>query len=280
MNLILVTGATGNVGAEVVRVLAEADVPVRALTRDASRATPQPGVEYVSGDLNKPESVRPALEGARAVFLLPGYPGMEELLADAGRVGVERVVLLSGGSAGSSDMSNAITRYMAESERLVRESGLSWTFLRPSAFMSNTFQWLPQLKAGDLVRAPFANVRTASVDPHDIAAVAARALSEDGHEGKIYMPTGPEALLPADRVRILGEVLGRDLRFEGQPDDEAREEMLATTPPEYVDAFFDFYVNGSLDESVVRSTVQDVTGRPPRTFREWAQAHADVFRAS
>jgi uncharacterized protein YbjT (DUF2867 family) len=276
--MILVTGATGNVGAEVVRALAAAGRPVRALTRDPGRVAPQPGVEYVAGDLNTPQSLEPALDGARGVFLLPGYPGMPRLLADARRVGVERVVLLSGGSAGSGDMSNAITRYMAESERAVRESGLPWTFLRPSAFMTNTFQWIPQLKAGDVVRAPFADVRMANVDPYDIAAVAARVLLTDGYGDRICRPTGPEPLLAADRLRILGTVLGRDLRFEAQPDDEAREEMLKTTPVEYVDAFFDFYVKRTLDESVVRSTVQDVTGVPPRTFHQWATAHAEAFR--
>jgi uncharacterized protein YbjT (DUF2867 family) len=276
--MILVMGATGNVGAEVVRALAAAGEPVRALTRDPGRAAPQPGVEYVAGDLNRPESLEPALDGGRGLFLLPGYLGMPRLLADARRVGVERVVLLSGGSAGSGDLSNAITRYMAESERAVRESGLPWTFLRPSAFMSNTFQWIPQLKAGDVVRAPFAHVRMANVDPYDIAAVAVRALLTDGHEGRIYRPTGPEPLLGADRLRILGTVLERDLRFEAQPDDAAREEMLKTTPVEYVEAFFDFYVKGTLDESVVRSTVQDVTGAPPRNFHQWATAHAEAFR--
>ncbi|MFI7442835.1 NmrA family NAD(P)-binding protein [Nonomuraea indica] len=275
--MILVAGATGNVGAEVVRALAAAGTPVRALTRDASRAEQRPGVEYVSGDLGRPESVRPALDGARGLFLLPGYPGLQHLLADARRAGVERVVLLSGGSAGLGDTGNAITRYMAESERAVRESGLPWTFLRPSAFMSNTFQWIPQLRAGDVVRAPFADVPMAVVDPYDIGAVAARALTEDGHEGRIHQPTGPRALRAADRVRILASVLGRDLRFEAQPDDEARREMLETTPAEYVDAFFDFYVTGTLDESVVRPTVRDVTGRPPRSFEQWAREHAAAF---
>ncbi|HEX2317074.1 MAG TPA: NmrA family NAD(P)-binding protein [Thermomonospora sp.] len=276
--MILVTGATGNVGAEVVRAVASAGEPVRALTRDPAKAAPQTGVEYVAGDLNDPTSLKPALEGARGLFLLPGYQGAAELLGHARDAGVERVVLLSGGSAGLSDMSNAITRYMAEAEQTVRESGLAWTFVRPSAFMSNTFEWIPQLKEGDVVRAPFANVATANIDPHDIGAVVARALLEDGYEGRILLPTGPEALLPADRLRILGTVLGRDLRLEPYSNEEAREVMLQTTPPQYVDAFFDFYVAGSLDESVVRPTVEEVTGTPPRTFTQWATAHADAFR--
>ncbi|HEX6352173.1 NAD(P)H-binding protein [Actinophytocola sp.] len=276
--MFLVTGATGNVGAEVVRALVGSGVPVRAVTRDPAKVAPLSGVEYVAGDLSRPESLEPALDGARGLFLLPGYAGMPALLDSARRAGVQRVVLLSGSSAGSGDLSNAITRYMAESERAVRASSLLWTVLRPSGFMSNTFQWVGQIKAGDVVTVPFANVPIANVDPHDIGAVAARALVTDGHDGRIYQLTGPRALLPADRLRVLGAVLGRDLELRAQPDDEARAEMLKTTPVEYVDAFFSFYVKGSLDDSVVTSTVADVTGVPPRTFEQWAVAHADSFR--
>jgi uncharacterized protein YbjT (DUF2867 family) len=214
----------------------------------------------------------------RGVFLLPGYQDMSGLLAAIREAGVERVVQLSGGSAASGDMSNAISRYMILSESAVRDAGLPWTILRPSAFMSNALRWLPQLSVADIIRAPFATVRTATVDPYDVAAVAAEALRGDGHEGRIYQPTGPESMLPADQVRILARVLDRDLRFEPQPDDEARVEMSKTTPAAYVDAFFDFYAAGSLDESQVSPTVRDLTGRAPRTFEQWATAHAGAFR--
>ncbi|SNT60205.1 Uncharacterized conserved protein YbjT, contains NAD(P)-binding and DUF2867 domains [Actinomadura meyerae] len=274
--MILVTGSTGNIGSELVDILAAGGEPVRALVRKPP-ASPRDGVEYVTGDLDDPASLRPALTGATGLFLLPGYRDMPGVLAEARRAGVSRVVQLSGGSAGSGDLSNAVSRYMILTERAVRDSGLPWTILRPSAFMSNALRWLPQLRAGDTLRLPFAHVRAAAVDPRDIAAVAAKALLEDGREGQIYYPTGPEPLLPSEQVAILGEVLGRDLRFEAQPDDEARAEMREQMPIEYVDAFFDFYVDGSLDESVVRSTVQDVTGVPPRTFRQWARAHAADF---
>ncbi|WUH98819.1 NAD(P)H-binding protein [Spirillospora sp. NBC_00431] len=276
--MILVTGATGNIGAELVDILAAAGEPVRALVR-GHKPLPAPpdGVEHVTGDLDDPASLAQALDGAKGVFLLPGYRDMPGVLAEARRAGVERVVQLSGGSAASGDLTNAVTRYMVVTERALYDSGLPWTVLRPSAFMSNALRWLPQLKAGDTVRLPFANVRAAAVDPRDIAAVAAKALLDDGHEGQIYHPTGPEALLPAEQVAVLADVLGRDLCFEAQPDDEARAEMTTQMPAEYVDAFFDFYVNGSLDESIVRSTVQDVTGKPPRTFRQWTEAHATAF---
>jgi uncharacterized protein YbjT (DUF2867 family) len=273
----LVTGAGGNVGAEVVRALAAAGEPVRALTHDRAPPGLPDGAQAVRGDLNDAPSLAGPLRGVRGLFLLPGYQAAPEILAQARRAGVERVVLLSGGSAGNPDTSNAITAYMARSEREVRESGLPWTFIRPTAFMSNALRWKPQLDRGDVVRVPFAGVRTACVDPADIAGVAALALTAAGHAGQVYLPTGPQSLLPAEQVAILADVLGRDLRCEAQPDDEARAEMSKTTPPEYVDAFFDFYVAGSLDESRVRPTVEDLLGRPPRRFEVWARDHAAAF---
>ena len=199
--MILVTGATGNVGGELVRLL--------------------------SG----------------AVFLMSGFQDMPGVLAEIRRAGVTHVVQLSGSSATAADTSNAISRYMIASESAVQQSGVPWTILRPSGFMSNALQWAPQLRAGDVVRAPFAGVRIAVVDPLDIAAVAAQALRSDGHESNIYRLSGPESLLPAERLRTLSAVLDRELRFEGQSDAEARTEMSSSMPTEYVDAFFSFYID-------------------------------------
>jgi uncharacterized protein YbjT (DUF2867 family) len=275
--MLLVTGATGNVGAEVVSALLAADEQVRALTRSGDASALPPGVEAVAGDLNDPASLTGALAGVRGVFLLPGYADMEGLLAEIARAGAERVVLLSGSSAASGDTSNAVSAYMIRSEEAVRASGVSWTILRPYAFMSNALRWRDQLRAGDVVREPFADVRVAVVDPQDLGAVAASALRSDDHEGRVHVVSGPEALVPAERVRILGAALGRELRLETQSDDEARAQMSAQMPIEYVDAFFDFYVDGSLDESRVQPTVQEVLGREPRTFEQWAADHADAF---
>ncbi|WP_084962765.1 NAD(P)H-binding protein [Thermoactinospora rubra] len=275
---ILVTGATGNVGGEVVRALLRAGAPVKALVR-APRDLLD-GVEQVVGDLNRPETLGAALEGVRGVFLLPGYDDMPGQLEQMRRAGVTRVVLLSGLSTVAKDTDNAVSAYMIRSETAVRESGLEWTFLRPSAFMSNTLRWLPQLRDGDVVRDAFGGVPVANVDPYDIAAVAAEALLRPGHSGRIYPLSGPEALLPAERLAVLGRVLGRDLRFVALSDEEARAQMTADgVPPQYIEAFFGFYSAGTLDESRVYTTVEDVTGRPPRTFEEWARAHASEFAA-
>ncbi len=274
--MILVTGATGNVGSELASALAGTGGPVRALTRTPSATLP-PGVEPVAGDLNEPESLTDALAGVEGIFLLPGYENMPDLLARARQSEVERVVLLSGGSAALADMSNVVSRYMTLSEQAVRESGLAWTFLRSGAFMSNALRWRPQLAAGDDVRDAFPDVRVAAIDPYDIAAVAAHALVADSQHGRIYDLTGPESLVPADQVAVLAKVLGRNLRFRGLTNAQARAEMSRTMPVEYVDAFFNFYVDGTLDESRVRATVREVTGREPRTFEQWARAHAHQF---
>ena len=276
----LVTGATGNVGGAVVRALVDAGAEVRGLSRDPGRAGPDlpPGATAVAGDLNRPETLAGPLEGVRAAFLLPGYADMPGAMAEVKRAGVDRVVLLSGSAVLATDTGNAISRYMIESETAVRDSGVPWTILRPVGFMSNTLQWAPLLRAGDVVRAPFAGVRVANIDPYDIGAVAAAALLSGGHEGRAYSLSGPASLLPADRVEILAKVLGRDLRFEAQPDDAARAEMSAAMPAEYVAAFFSFYADGTLDESQVLPTVEEIVGRPPRTFEQWATAHAGAFR--
>jgi uncharacterized protein YbjT (DUF2867 family) len=277
--MILVTGATGNVGGELVRALAGAGEEVRALIRqDSDRSRLSAGADAVVGDLNRPDTLATALAGVRGVHLLAGYQGMLEFLTEARRAGVEHVVLQSSSAVPGGDMSNAVARYHILSETAVRESGLAWTFLQPNSFMSNTLQWAPQLREGDVVRAPFAGVPVATIDPLDVAAVSAEALTSRNHDGRSYRLSGPESLLPADRVRVLAKVLGRDLRFEAQSDADARAEMSSSMPPEYVDAFFSFFVDGTLDESQVLDTVQQVTGRAPRSFEQWATAHADAFR--
>jgi len=277
--MILVTGATGNVGRELVSQLAVANHDVRALVRSGGKRIALPAnVETATGDLEQPPSLAPALEGARGVFLLGGYPDMPGVLSQIRQAGVERVVLLSSRSVVGGDPSNAIVRMWMTSEEAVRSSGVAWTLVRPSGFASNALRWLPQLRAGDLVRAPFANAPIASIDPFDIASVAAVALTTRGHESRSYALSGPEAQLPATQVAILAKVLGRDLRFEAQPDDEARAELGRSAPAGFADAFFRFFVKGEFDDARVVATVEEVTGHAPRTFEQWARAHVGDFQ--
>jgi uncharacterized protein YbjT (DUF2867 family) len=276
--MILVTGVTGNVGAELAGQLAGTGVRVRGLVRRPDRVLPA-GVEPVVGDLNDGAGVAQALQGASGVFTLAGYGSLPALLDAARTAGVRRVVLLSSASAEHGPRTNAVARYHMESEDAVRESGLPYTFLRPNSFMTNTLRWLPQLRKGDTVTAPWPDVPVAMIDPADIAAVAAHDLTaEDGNH--IHRLTGPEPLTPGQQLAIVSDVLGRPLTFQPQSDDDARAEMSADMPQPYVDAFFEFFRDGALDESTVLPTVQQVLGRPPATLAEWTARHRDDFRTS
>jgi uncharacterized protein YbjT (DUF2867 family) len=145
--------------------------------------------------------------------------------------------------------------------------------------MSNALRWVPQLRASDTVREPFAHIAAAVIDPADIAAVAADALrAPERHRHAVHPLTGPHALTPARRLAILAETLGRDLRLEPLSNDDARSQLERDMPAAYVDAFFDFYVDGTLDESTIHPTVETILGRPPRTFEQWARDHKEAFR--
>jgi uncharacterized protein YbjT (DUF2867 family) len=276
--MILVTGATGNAGGGVINGLLELGADVRGLVRKGSEGELPDGVEAAAGDLNDPESLRGPLDDVSAVFLLSGYEGIERSLALMGEAGVERMVLLSSSAAPTGNLDNAVARYHILSERAVIDSGLPWTFLQPNSFMSNAYRWLPQLEEGDVIRGPFGDVAISTIDPADLGAVAARALTSGDHEGKTYRLSGPEALLPREQVAIMAKYAGRDMRFEAQTDEEARTEMEGQMPTEYVDAFFEFFSEGTVDETTVHPTVKEVTGREPRSFEQWAEEHADAFR--
>jgi uncharacterized protein YbjT (DUF2867 family) len=275
--MILVTGATGNVGGEVAAALAARGDDVRAVVRDPARANLAGGVELVQGDLELPESLTPALDGVRAVFLLGGWGDMAGVMRRIERARVEHVVLLTSRSVVGGKPDNAVTRMWLDSEAAVRAGGVAWTALRPSGYQSNALRWLPQLRAGDVVRAAWPDVAIAAIDPADIAAVAATVLTEPGHEGVAHSLSGPEPLTPGDQVATLAGVLGRPLRYEPLSDEQARADMAADTPAPYIDAFFRFYSDGEFDDAPVLPTVQAITGHSPRRFEEWARAHAGAF---
>jgi uncharacterized protein YbjT (DUF2867 family) len=276
--MILVTGATGNVGRELVAALASRDAPTRAVVRNPARADLPAGVALATADLSAPGSLEPALAGVRAVFLLGGWADMPGLLRRIADAGIEHVVLLTSRCVVGGRPDNAITRTWLDSEAAVRDSGVPWTILRPSGYQSNALRWPAQLRTGDVVRAPWGDVAIAAIDPADIAAVAATVLTEAGHEGTAHALSGPEPLTPADQVATLAEILGGPLRFEPLSDDEARAQMERDTPAPYVEAFFRFYSDGEFDDATVLDTVERITGRPPRRIDEGARAHAGAFR--
>jgi uncharacterized protein YbjT (DUF2867 family) len=275
--MILVTGATGNVGSELTRMLAARGKSVRVLARQPDRASFPAGVQVVAGDLEDPGSLAPALDGVSKVFLLGGF-ATPDLLRRISAAGAGHVVLLTSRCVIGGNPENAVTRMWLDAEAAVRGSGVTWTILRPSGFQSNALRWLPQLRQGDVVRAPWAAVPVAAIDPADIAAVASAVLTGPGRQGEALTLSGPEPLAPGEQVTALGQALKRPLRYEPLPDDEARASMMADgTPASLIDAFFRFYSAGEFDDSAVTATVHEITGRPPRTFDQWAHAHADLF---
>ncbi|MGW0480359.1 NAD(P)H-binding protein [Nonomuraea sp. NPDC003214] len=270
---ILVSGATGNVGRPLVEQLLAAGHPVRALTRDPAKAGLPAGVEVVAGNLADAGSLAGAFAGVTAVHLISfdasDYRPLAngpELVDLAIRSGVRRVTVLKGG-VGKSPLEEAI-----------EASGLEWTYLAPVEFMSNALEWAGPIAAEGVVRDGFAGSRSAMVHEADIAAVAAAALTGDGHAGQEYWLTGPEALTPPDKVRVIGEVLGRELRFVELSRDEMVERWRAEGySDEDVDFFLMVRTDPPVDGSTVLPTVEEVTGRPARTFAQWVGEHAAAF---
>ncbi len=272
---VAVMGATGNVGSEVVDALAAAGHPVRALSRKPPESAGA-GVRSFAVDLNDGPSLREALAGVDGAFMMAGYDD-EGIVAELRRAGAARVALLSSNSVERNGPANAVAAYHLASERALEASGLAWTFIRPNTLMSNALRWAEAVRAGEPVVAPFAGVPIALNDPRDVAAAAAAALTTGDLDGRALHLSGPEALLPAEQVAVLADVLGREIGFRAQPDDEARAEMEGQMPKAYVDAFFEFFVDGTADETTVRPTVEETIGSPPRSFRQWAEAHRDAF---
>jgi uncharacterized protein YbjT (DUF2867 family) len=275
--MILVTGATGNVGGELVRALAARGEAVRALARNPDRATFPAAAQVTAGDLGAPRSLTAALAAVSKVFLLGGFATLADVLRRARGAGAEHIVLLTSRCVVGGNPENAVTRMWLESEAAVKASGVPWTILRPSGFQSNALRWLPQLQRGDVVSAPWPDVPIAAIDPADIAAVAATVLTGPGHRDTVLTLCGPGPLTPGDQVQTLAQVLRRPLRYQPLSDGEARAQMAADTPAELIDAFFRFFSAGEFDDSPVVDTVRRVTGRPPHTFEQWAEAHAHLF---
>jgi len=280
---ILVIGATGNVGRPVVTALREAGVGVRALTRDPNGAPLPEGVEAACGDLTAPATLDAALDGVDAVFLVwtaPRPAVASALERIAGRV--RRIVALTSPHKTPHpffQQPNAIRGLHAEIEQRIEDSGVEWTILRPGMLASNArFWWGPQIQAGEAIRWPYLSVPTAPIDERDIAAVAVRALCEEGHDGKEYVLTGPEALTQREQVETIGKAARLRLRIEELTPDEARRELVPPFAPPVMEMLLAAWAAGEGRPAWVTETVGDVTGGPPRRFAEWAGDHRAAFR--
>jgi uncharacterized protein YbjT (DUF2867 family) len=285
MNRILVIGATGRVGRQVLAQLPSAGVHVRALARNPQTAGLPPHVDVVRGDLTVPETLDACLDGIDSVFLVwtapPATvgPALERIAKHA-----RRIVFLSAPIKTPHPLfqqPNPLRALGEKIERLIETSGCQWTFLRPGMFAANAlWWWVPQFRAGgDTVRWPYLSTPTAPIDERDIAAVGVRALCEDGHAGAEYVLTGPQSLSHLEQISTIGDAIGRSLRIEEMSPEEAREELLAVIPAPGVKMLLDAWAAASGQPALVTSTFAEITGAPARTFREWATDHASQFRA-
>ena len=275
--MILITGATGHIGSELIAALLPAQAGhIRVLTRNPDAVFPD-GTQKVVADLGDSD-LAPVLDGVHAVFLLTdglNIAAHDHRLIDAAlQAGVERIVKLSVRSVGH-DATDPITTWHRAGEEAIRDSGIGWTFLRPTALMSNALNWAPMIAADQVVHAPFAAGRAAVVDPADIAAVAAASLTDDGHNHRVYALTGPEPLSPTDQVAILSQVLGRDLRYaETDPADTLAQMVSYGMPEELAHAIIEMFRSTLKPyNSEPTGDITEVTSRPARSFTDWAQAH-------
>src|SRR5215212_5677313 len=260
--MILVTGATGNVGREVVNLLLDDGQEVAAVTRNPAAAALPGGAHVVGGDPSHPKTLTSALRGVEAVLISPRALGdttagaaTAELLDLAAEQGVERAVALS-----------AVTmQYPAGYRRFA------------DAF--NTLAWAPQIRSASVVRGAYGDAATSTIHERDVAAVAARALVNPAHAGHSYVLTGPQSLTQRDKVRLIGEAIGKKLSFEELPPEQIRQAMLAQGLPEDVpDRLLGSLADYAKEPGPSSDTVDQVLGRPALTFAEWAAEHAAAFR--
>jgi len=278
-----VTGATGRVGRLVVAELLAAGVPVRALTRRPSAAELPAAVEVFAGDLAAPESLDAALQSVGAVFLLwTAPPATTGAVVERLAAHTRRVVFLSSPHQTPHpffQQPHPMAALHAGIERSIAAAGLAATMIRPGMFASNvTFWWADAIRNGGVVRWPYGAAETAPIDERDIAAVAARALYQDGHAGGDYVLTGPESLSQAEQVSIIADTIGRPIPFQELTPEEFRRETEGRWPPPVVNMLLNAWSAAMGQPAFVTSTVADIVGTPARTFRQWATDHADAFQ--
>lgn len=286
---ILVTGATGQVGRHVVEQLAAAGEQVRAMTRNPAGAAVPAGVEVVRGDLLEPASVAAALDGVNRMYLFPEPRTADAVVSAAKAAGVRRIVTLSSGAVtGGFD-----TDFQFPVEQAVEASGCEWTHLRPGEFASNALRlWGPSIRAERVVRYILPEQPGVPIHEADVAAVAVVALIEDGHAGTAYDMTGPEKITTVDQVRAIGAALGEEIRFEEVTPERAREILerqggWAAENAGFLLGFEDFSATSPMPDlspgewgEMIKPlpTIEEVTGRPARTFAEWARDNVESFR--
>ncbi len=280
--MIIVTGATGNVGRSLVTALAAAGEKVRTVSREALPADLPAGVAHVQADLGDPQTLRPAFDGGDVLFLLLAG-GLLGGGADPGRIfaaardgGVNRAVLLSSQIVGTRPDLIAYAA-MGAAEAALRDAGLAWTILRPSGFASNAYAWAESVRGERIVAAPFADVALPVVDPADVAQAAAVVLRDASHSGQVYELTGPAAITPRQQADALGAALGDEVGFVELTREQAAAHMGQFMPPPIVAGTLDILGAPLPAEQRVSPDLERLLGRPAGTFADWARRSAPAF---
>ncbi len=284
--MILVVGATGNIGGEVAQLLAAKGLPLRVLARDVAKASAQfgEGVEVVQGDLRDPASLPAALNGVEKVFLVTAMAldqvAMKNALIDAAAEAGVKHIVMSTGIGAAPDAPVQFGRWHGESQERAKQSGMDWTFVQPTFFMQNFLMSAPTLVDHGAFYLPLGeNSPVSWVDARDIAAVAATALSEPGHAGRAYTLTGPEAVSCEQIAETMGEVFDKPVRYVPVSSEQAAASMLEMGMPEpLVEAMNELYALGPPGYLAdVAPTVADVTGRPARDIRTFLTDYRQAF---
>ncbi|GHO58259.1 NAD(P)H-binding protein [Ktedonobacter robiniae] len=284
--MIFITGATGNVGREVVNLLRASGEEVVAVTRHPATAVLPDSAVVVEGDPTRPQTLAKALRGIEAVFISPRALGdatagaaTVELLKLAAKQGVQRVVVLSAVTVeygvGYQHFANAFKAV----EDAARASGLPWTILRCSDFASNALAWAPQIRAAGVVRGVYGDAATLTIHERDIAAVSALALVDAAHTARTYVLTGPQSLTQREKARLIGEAIGREVPWVEVPPEQLRQALLAQGVPEDVpDRIIGYWADHVGRQEPSSPALERLLGRPALTFAQWAAEHSATFR--
>jgi uncharacterized protein YbjT (DUF2867 family) len=279
---ILIIGATGTVGTELVTQLVQDGYPVRAMTRNPQKAAKfGKDVEVVVGDLDDQKSLVAVMQGVERFFLITANTQQDKnALAAAKETGTRHVVKISTQEAGWTPVEGH-GHWHKEREELIRSSGLAWTFLRPSMYMNFALSWAPRMRLENAITSAGGNGKLGAVDPWDVAAVAKAALTTPGNENLAYELTGPELLSFGEMAKIFSKVLGRPIRHTEISEAEQGEVFIKIGLPKYAaDGLVEtFSLIRAGRFAYLTDDVEKVTGRKPRSFETWVREHAKAFRA-
>ena len=276
----VVFGARGNVGRHVTAGLQAAGEQVRVTSRNPATAGFPTHLQVAAADLEEPGTLPAALAGAAKVFLYARPAGIQGFVEAARAAGVRHVLLLSSAAVVNADARyNPIARLHRAVELAIEQSGIDWTFIRPGMFAANTrWWWAESIRTAGSVRIPYPDAQTAPVHEKDIAALAVSALTEPGHGHQAYTVYGPQSLTLQRQVEEIGDAAGREIRLEVVSREHAQAELSKTMPPIGAETILRAWEAGNGTPAPTSAIVEKITGRPARTFAQWAADHADDFR--